>query len=191
MKKSWLTLILVVVIVVVGIVVFNYQAKKQSVSLSEIFPDEGASPSDVEYEFIKKDDGSQQMPAVTTTSTSPTTASKTQASQTAPAMTAQGTVSKQTAQTAPVMAKETVTSSKLPFSIQIGSFKEEKKAQQALQELQKKQYSGAFVLQRDLKDKGMWYRVYIGQFETKSAAENSLTQVKNDYKDSFIVMLPK
>ena len=164
MKKSWLTLILILVVVLIGVVVLNYQAKKQASPLSEIFPDEGASPGDVEYEFVKTDGTpqTQQMSAMTT-KPAPTTAAKNQ----------------------------TAVSPQLPFSIQVGSFKEENKAQQVLQELQKKQYSGAFVLQRDLKDKGVWYRVYVGQFETKSAAETSLPQVKNNYKDSFIVMLPK
>ncbi len=164
MKKSWLTLILIVVVIIIGIVVFNYQAKKQAAPLSEIFPDEGMSPSDVEYEFVKNDGTpqSQPMPAAATTPL------KTQAPQT----------------------RETAVSPRFPFGIQVGSFREENKAQQVLQGL-KKQYPAAFVLPRDLKDKGIWYRVYVGQFETKSAAETSLTQVKNDYKNSFIVMLPK
>ena len=185
MKKSWMTWIIVVVVIAVGIIVFNYQSQKKNASLSEIFPDEETSPGDVEYEFVSPEEMIPAQPASTpaaAVTTRPKTATTTIAKTSQP--TAQPNVSQ------PATTMATTISSQFPYSIQVGSFQEESKAQQLVDQLKKKQYQ-AFSLARNVKDKGTWYRVYIGQFETQSAAEVSLTNVKNDYQDGFVVLLPK
>jgi len=43
------------------------------------------------------------------------------------------------------------------------------------------------VVSKDLGEKGVWFRVRIGEFETKEEAEEIEQKVKQEYKDSFIV----
>lgn len=74
------------------------------------------------------------------------------------------------------------------FSIQVASFKQEQSAQQELEKLLKKEFP-AFVESRDLADKGTWYRVYVGRFESKQKAGEYLKNVQASYKDSFIIKL--
>jgi len=42
------------------------------------------------------------------------------------------------------------------------------------------------MIAMDLDDKGVWYRIYVGNFENKQQAEEYWVTVKNDYQDSFI-----
>lgn len=76
--------------------------------------------------------------------------------------------------------------SKKPLTIQVHSFQDQAKAQKALEDLRKQGFSG-YIIKRDLKEKGIWYRVCVGEFETKQQAEEALTKLKEKYKDSFVI----
>lgn len=78
-------------------------------------------------------------------------------------------------------------SMKKVFTIQVHSFQDSLKAEKDVESLLKKGYSG-FVLKKDLKEKGIWYRVCIGEFENKTKAEEVLAEVKQTYKDSFVIV---
>ena len=192
MKKGWFIWILIIAGLVGVFFAFNYQGTNNA-SLTEIFPEDQATPKDVEYEFV---DGAQveetaqtiitqnpQAKAALTATTPATTvtASKVQATPTttqAKSVTATSTTSSAT--TAPK-----VELSKIPFTIQVASFKEKTKADKILAEAKAKNFP-AYLASKTL-DTGTWYRIYIGEFKTKSEADQYLTQVKAVYQDSFII----
>lgn len=168
MRKSWWLWGTVVLIVTV-FVAFNYHQGQDAVPLSEIFPDEEVYPVDVEYEFVKEEVAAD-----------------------AAASEAQ-TVTEDTLEVTPEAAAsvaEAVTTSesvKTPaYTIQIASFKDEKRAQTALTDIRKKVPS-AYIARRDLGAKGIWYRVYAGRFDARQEAEVSLNDIKKSYDSSFII----
>ena len=46
-------------------------------------------------------------------------------------------------------------------------------------------------LKKELGERGTWYRIYIGAFDTKAAAEEYLPKLQSDYKDGFIIYIGK
>ena len=72
------------------------------------------------------------------------------------------------------------------YSIQVHSFQDQTKAQKSLDELKKAGYT-PFLVRRDLKEKGIWYRVCVGEFETRQEANIKLAELKQKYKDSFVI----
>src|SRR3989338_1357358 len=64
-----------------------------------------------------------------------------------------------------------------PLTIQVHSFQDQAKAQKAVDDLRKLGFS-AEIVKRDLKEKGVWYRVCVGEFETKSQAQEELAQLQ-------------
>jgi cell division protein FtsN len=64
---------------------------------------------------------------------------------------------------------ETTAGSSYPYSVYIGSYKSVDRARKAVSESQPKGTS--YWVKTDLGDKGIWYRVYIGCFETRDQAE--------------------
>ena len=72
------------------------------------------------------------------------------------------------------------------FTIQIASFNGRSRAEKLVERLRKKKY-GPYIVGRDLGSKGTWYRVYIGQYDSKDSAQRDLSQIKKEYKDSFII----
>ena len=72
------------------------------------------------------------------------------------------------------------------FAIQIQSFQDQTKAHKSLMELTKAGYT-PYIVRRDLKEKGIWYRVFIGDFQSKQEANTKLAELKQKYKDSFVV----
>jgi len=76
---------------------------------------------------------------------------------------------------------------KKPFAIQVASLREEDKAELLVEALKKKDYS-AYIVTKDLGKKGIWYRVWVGEFETTNQAAETLDELKKDYKDSFIIV---
>ncbi|MDO8580852.1 MAG: SPOR domain-containing protein [Candidatus Omnitrophota bacterium] len=172
MKNSWLIGVLVVGVVVAVLVVFNYQGRNQSVPLNEIFPEEEVRPVDINYEFV--DNAQQPVEALPPMpSAGRTTSAKTAASPTS--------VTK--SESAP---KATASSSSKTFAIQVASFQDKAKAEQSLQGVKAKGYD-AYLITRDLGEKGTWYRVYVGKYDTKAQAQENLAQVQKDYHGSFII----
>jgi len=166
MGKSWLTLVLVIVIVTV-FVVFNYQEGRDAVPLSEIFPDEKAVSHDVAYEFVEEEPAAPA-PATTVTAVVP-----------APAPT-------KAPEKAAIVASAPSVASTANYTVQIASFKDKKRAEEALANIQIKVPS-AYMAARDLGTKGTWYRIYAGQFDQRRQAEVTLNDIKKDFDSSFII----
>jgi len=160
MSKSFTWTFLIAVVIVV-LVAFNYQSGQDAVPLSEIFPD------DVEFEFVQEESDT-------------------------------GKVSKKdhvvqlrvVTEAEPVLIKEessSVTQTKeFNFTVQIASFKEKKKAQKALTQIRTK-VPTAYISTQDLGAKGIWHRVYSGQYELRNEAEVALGDIKQNYDSSFII----
>jgi len=81
---------------------------------------------------------------------------------------------------------EALTESKKPFTIQVFSFKDKAKAQKAMDNIRQTGFPAYMVL-RNLKEKGVWYRVCVGEFDTKEEADQMLAQLKKDYRESFVI----
>ena len=168
MRKSWLTWGFIVAVVTV-FVVFNYQEGRDAVPLSEIFPDEEVFPVNVEYEFVEETIVSNAPEEIQAASLqTQTVASKETTTQTLVAL-------------APEPAKGLSS-----YTIQIASFKDKKRAEDALGNIRTKVPS-AYIASRDLGSKGVWYRIYAGQFNGRNEAEVSLNDIKRNYDSSFII----
>jgi len=173
MKNSWFVLIFIVGVVVTVLFAFNYQGGKETIPLSEIFPDEETSAIDVDYEFVTDEQlkVKAEVPSevkILNKKVQPITQIKEDAVQ----------VKSQ--------QKDTIDLNKIPFTIQVASFKERKAAESTLATIKAKNYN-AYIVTRNLREKGTWHRIYIGRYDTKEEAEENLLQVKADYKNSFII----
>jgi cell division septation protein DedD len=186
MKNSWLIWLFIAGVIITVFVAFNYQGQQESVPLSQIFPEDSVSPVDVEYEFVD-DKTMTAKPAVTVIPAvepvvkpaalpSPSrleTAAPKEAPAAVPAKPAPAATSKADA-------------AQGAYTIQVASFKEKAMADKVAAELKNKNFI-SHVGSRDLGEKGVWYRVYVGRYETKSQAETNLSSVKALYPDSFII----
>ena len=177
MKNKWGILLSVGILVILIGALVKYYLTQQSVPLSEIFPDEQSSESKVEYQFV--DDPQQAEEAAKKQPPSAEIPAKVPVINPPHPVTAQQEMAPKE-ETTP-MAKV-----KVPFTIQVGSFKDKKKAENILDGLKKKGYD-PYIVSTDLKEKGVWYRIFVGRFEQKGLAEELLIQLKNDYKESFII----
>lgn len=74
------------------------------------------------------------------------------------------------------------------FSVQVGSYQSTSEATASLNEWKKKGYE-AFMAVGQVPQKGIWYRVRIGGFETRGEAERFLEKLKNKEKVSALVVL--
>jgi len=184
MKRSWIIWVLVIGVIIVGVIVFNNERTKE-IPLSDLFSDEG--PASVEYEFV----GTEQ--PIKAVSVVEAELKKPVVPVVEPAVVQVEIPSKP--QAAESVAQTSVASdgqiiltegAKIPFTIQVASFKERNLAEKVLDDVKDKNYP-AYIMPRDLGEKGVWYRVYIGKFETKSEAQEFLTQVKQNYPNSFII----
>ncbi|MCG2675757.1 SPOR domain-containing protein [bacterium] len=59
------------------------------------------------------------------------------------------------------------------------------KAEKVVEELKKAGFS-LTVSAKHLGEKGIWYRVWVGDFDSENEASELLNTLKKDYKDSFI-----
>lgn len=76
------------------------------------------------------------------------------------------------------------------FSIQVGSYQSEDEANQMRAKWKKKGYS-AFVTSGEVPGRGIWYRVRIGKFGTKSEANAYLDKLKTREKVEALVVSSK
>ena len=60
--------------------------------------------------------------------------------------------------------------SKVRYTIQVGSYEEKAMAEEEVRTMKQRGYA-AFFVATDIPDKGKWYRVRVGSFSNKSAAE--------------------
>jgi cell division septation protein DedD len=88
---------------------------------------------------------------------------------------------KQSAQP-PVEAKKETTptrgpSSKLRYTIQISAYQERELAEEDVKKMKTRGYA-AFMISYTVPDKGTWYRVRLGSFPNRAAAEKLLKQLQ-------------
>ncbi len=188
MKRTWILWGFVMGVVVVVFMAFNYQGSENAVPLSEIFPEEETYPVDIEYEFVDSKDQVVEVKKVVkeTTVERPVVAKVAKVEKIQPRVVAPAPVIR--AQAKQPVKQEVIAARRKSgaFSIQVASFKNHEKAKKALNELQQIENS-SYIASRDLGAKGTWYRVYVGDFETKGAAKQKLPKIQKKYKDSFII----
>lgn len=78
-----------------------------------------------------------------------------------------------------------ILSSEKKFTIQVASFQDKARAEIVANGLKQKGYQPV-VSFKELPDKGTWYRVFVGDFDTEEEAKSLLEKLKEDYKGSFI-----
>lgn len=190
MKNSWLIWVFVVGVVLTILIAFNYQGAQDTIPLSEIFPETETYPLEIEYvdeqpvneapavaqAVVEK----KEPPVAKLAQTPPVPASPPAAPAT---RVAEAPAPAAPPKPAPAAA---VASKNYKYSIQVASFKDKDKAQKKVEELGGKDYE-AFMVSKDLRDKGTWHRVYVGKFDSKSEADAYLPKVKKNYSSSFII----
>ena len=195
MKKSWFIGAFVVAAVVAVLVFLNFRGKESSRDLSEVFPEDEGVSSEVEYEFVDANGAAattteslMEEPETvdSTVETSEETPTEPPAPRAAPAL----SENKQTPATGASSVPVSPPTGSQQFTIQVSSFKDQKKADLFLAELRKKE-STAYLLTKSLGEKGTFYRVCVGQFEQKSQAQAYFQKIKENYKDSFVISLKK
>jgi len=72
-----------------------------------------------------------------------------------------------------------------PFTIQVASFQDKARAEKVVEEFKSKGYIPT-ISAKDLGEKGIWHRVFVGDFDSEDEAGELLKTLKEDYKDSFI-----
>jgi len=209
MKNQWPLWMFVIGVVMIVLFAFNYEGQNEVVSLSEIFPDDEFSDMpQVTYEFIDKEGVATPIqtrsapPAVVRTTAqtvevkSPVVAEKpapksVQQVKVVPRTPAPQSVPR-TAPVAvqpkpvPIQAQATSQASKVKFTIQVASSNNKERAMAALKKVKAKGYD-AYLVEKDLGSKGVWYRTYIGKFANKSEAKTHLSKVSRDYPGSFLI----
>ena len=201
MKNQWTIWALAGCVIVAILFIVNYQGKKDTTSMGEIFPEEESKSPDIQYEFVGKDgETAQEKTAAVerSTETEAPAATRTEKSAAATQPAAQNTQLAMTSKPitliipqVPAPEKNTGTESQpnlapIPFTIQVSSFKDKTKAELELAGLKAAGHS-AYISEVDLKEKGTWYRIYVGNFATKSQADEFLSKLKPTYKDSFVI----
>ncbi len=69
--------------------------------------------------------------------------------------------------------------------IQVASFQDKSRAEIVANGLKQKGYQPA-ISPKELPEKGTWYRVSVGDFNTEEEAKRLLDKLNADYKDSYI-----
>ena len=177
MNNQWLIWALVILLIGGVLFVFNYQGAQEAVPLSEIFPEPDVrEEAPVEYVFVDSPAAEAPEPAK---AASPQTAE--------PVKSAPATI---IPPVAPPVEKSVVTPdpaalSQGAYTIQVGSFRKKDRAEAMLKELTQAGHP-AQIVSKDLQEKGLWYRLYVGAFATKSEADQYIPKLKSGYSDSFV-----
>ncbi|MEW5894988.1 MAG: SPOR domain-containing protein, partial [Candidatus Omnitrophota bacterium] len=152
MKNQWPFWLFIIAILVVVVISLNYQGKDEVASLGEIFPDEQQA---YDYEF---QDQARQV--------SQTVMNQTVAPVKAPEVTA---VPKETVVDKFEAAKPvSVSAGSKSFTVQILSSKDLKATEAALAKVKAAGFSDAFIKTADLNEKGIWHRIYVGNYQNKA-----------------------
>lgn len=198
MKKSWPIVIFLIAIIITILFAFNYQGGEDVKSLSEIFPEEEIYPIDIEYEFdtgaMKKVGQDNEALAEPVAIEKPVVSEAVIPKQKVSEVVAKKvTIDENKKSINEVKVAQTTggtSEQQTNFRIQIASFKDQKSAEEVVSKLIKEEFD-AYFLQRNLGDKGIWYRVYVGRFESKLTAQAKLSLIRKSYKDAFIISTNK
>jgi len=177
MRKTWFTWAIVTTAVVAVFFAFNYQGSRDAVPLSQIFPDEEVFPVDIEYEFVQDETVQTQENTVKTQAKVEETASISQKEK---------IISLKVSEAPAVTLSNNESVDSFNYTVQIASFKNQKRAKEALAKIRNK-IPAAYISSHDLGVKGVWYRIYAGQFKLRSEAEVTLNDIKQNYDSSFII----
>jgi DedD protein len=75
------------------------------------------------------------------------------------------------------------------YTIQIAAYRDARSAEKMVEELRAKGYPGYF-LHTEIKDKGFWFRVRVGAFNERTAAEGMLKRLNGDRYQGMVVGTP-
>lgn len=182
--KNWPIWLFVIGVVGIVLFAFNYQGKDDAVPLSEIFPEEDAPVKRVEYEFVDQ----QEQPAGETPAETAETVTQPPVKRLAsPAERPAAPAAPQQVQ-APAASPSAGTAdfSQTPYTIQVLSSSQKASAETALNKVKAAGYP-AYLQEVNIPDRGTWYRIYVGRFQTRAQADEYLTKVKKDYENSFVI----
>lgn len=73
------------------------------------------------------------------------------------------------------------------FAVQVYSFKDQKRANTALDNLKKNGYSNSYIEISDLGVKGTWYRVRIGGLKDETQATEMLESIRKNFNSGILV----
>ena len=185
MKNTWLVWTGVIAVIVIVFSVVNVQKKKDKVPLSEIFPEEEVVPMDIDYEFVDtpvEEQQAQEAPAEAEKVVQDVAPTQETMKKPAPA-----SASSLVEPSSPVKSPAMIG----PYSIQVASFKDKSRADRVVRDVKAMGLSPVYVEARDLGAKGVWHRVYVGRFVSKSAAAPTVKKLKSKYKSCFVVKKKK
>lgn len=72
------------------------------------------------------------------------------------------------------------------FSVQVASVQESRGAERLVEQLRRKGYQ-AYQIRSEVTGKGVWYRIRVGAFEDRGAAEKMLARLKGDKYGGMVV----
>ena len=75
------------------------------------------------------------------------------------------------------------------FTIQVGSFKETGSADRMVSRLRSKGHA-AYQLRTEVPGKGVWYRVRVGAFDSRAAAQSMIARLKGQKIEGMVVGTP-
>lgn len=183
MRNSWFMWVFIVGVVVSVLIAFNYQGGKTAVPLSDIFPDEVEYPVDIEYEFVETEAPTAVSTVADVVPVIVPAVEKAPVVETVSPVKPSVSVAKKTE------TKSIVTTAAPQgqyYTIQVASFKTQGQAEDAQKKLAGHSIE-AYIVKKDLAEKGVWYRLYVGQFDSKEKAQASLGQVNKIYSGSFVI----
>jgi len=182
MKNLWLLWVFILGVIIIVFFAFN---QKRDVPLDEIFPEQGASKVDIEYEFVGKDQPQHNTISETIQKESAQNLSLIEEEEVSDFSVSVESPKKKVS----VVLKEKRKNKDIlvsSYSVQVASFKNIDKAKEVLSKLKNKGHD-AYIVSKNLKDLGLRHRVYVGKFEGKKEAEDLLPKLKKAYKSSFVI----
>ncbi len=174
MKNKWILWVFILALTVIVLIVVNNQITQDSIPLSQLIPEGDTLQQPViEYEFVTEEPRAEAKLLKLPSGVQNVLPEKIQPAQRTNSLN----------QPTPKISQET--QGKF-FTIQVASFKDRNQAQQVLEQISKEGLPG-FIMDRDLGEKGKWYRVCVGKFDTRVPAEELLAKIKITHETSFIL----
>ncbi len=192
MKNQWPFWLFIVGVIIVVIFSLNYQQRNQVISLGDIFPEENEDVLDYEYVVPKESIEVSKKETVEPVAVTQKAVSKEKrvskpvepvVPKAAPVVTQKTPVKK------PVPVKKPEVVSSGTYAIQVLSSTDKQAAEKALGKVKQNGFKDAFIRDKDLGDRGTWYRIYTAYYETIGKAKEALLTVKKTYPDAYILKL--
>jgi len=176
MKKQWPIWVFSIIVIMIVFFAFNYQGGEEGVPLSEIFQEEKQDDAvEVKYVYVDQKGQKEKITSEWVEDEDPSQQSADYKLQEKPAPNVSEAKVSEKAEFSPAS-----------YSIQVSSYKEKATAQRALERIQKNGHE-AYLVSKDLKEKGVWHRIYIGRFATRSSAEEFMQKIKEEFAHCFVI----